>query len=256
MRLFEDVCAKAGAVATEMEDAAKQLQRAARAMGKAALEGNPAKMRQAMTQVRQASDESGRVGAKIDQDWPLSDEDVTAYLEKGFVNELIAATKSLGITLSRLEDRLAAFPVIVQILPTQRAVRLDAIRLTSLRPSVVAERIRTQIKKARSRPEQFIEILFKTYKLVSDGRADKGVTLVDVYDALTLLPDARRSYSKAEFARDVYLLDTSRVRVTNSGATVSFPSATGTRGASRTLLVVPPDGMPKYYYGLRFQGNS
>lgn len=256
MPSYEAVFQNAEAVATELATVAAKLQRFSRAMGKAAVEGSPAKIRQAIDQIQQAAGEVERLKSIASEAWSFSDEDVRAHLDNAYTDELIAATKSLGIKLTRLEDRLAAFPVVVQILPNQRAIRIDAARVTSLRPSAVAKRIEDQIKKSRIRPERFIEILYKGYQLVSGEKGGSGVPLVEIYDALTLLPDARDSYSRAEFARDVYLLATSDVRATKSGATASFPAATGTRGGKSTLTVVPPSGMPKYYYGLRFEGGN
>ncbi|MGI8980892.1 MAG: hypothetical protein ACR2FY_16815 [Pirellulaceae bacterium] len=234
---------------------ATKLLRLSRGMGKAAAEGSPAKLRQLIEQIQVAAGEVEKVTCKVCQSWSDSDEDVSEHLKGGYTDELIAATKSLGISLTRLDDRLAAFPVVVQILPKQRAVRIDKIRLTSLRPSTVAKKIESQIKKSHIRPEQFIEILHKCYQFVGGEKKGGGVPLVEIYDALTMLPDARESYSRAEFARDVYLLDNSRVRSTKSEARVSFPSGTGTRGG-KSITVVPPSGMPKYYYGLRFEGGS
>ncbi|HUP82324.1 MAG TPA: hypothetical protein VM260_27470, partial [Pirellula sp.] len=76
------------------------------------------------------------------------------------------------------------------------------------------------------------------------------------YDALTVLPDARASYSKADFIRDVHLLATSAVRQTSTGATVVVTGATGAVGNANAFVVVPPTGMPVYYSGIRFEDDN
>lgn len=252
MNSYEAACGHAAAAALEAERAAKRLVAASKAMAKAAAEGNHAKLRQSTVAVADAAGAAAHSARAAADAWDHTDEEVGAYLADGYEAELIANASQQGVNLSRLDDRLAAFPVVVQVLPNQRSVRLDTTRLASLRPSVVAERIKAQQKKASTKPDRFIEVLFKAYERLVDGDIGRGVTMAAVHDLLTILPDAKRSYGKAEFARDVFLLDSSPVHETKKGHRVSFPAATGTKGGS-AFVVVPPDGMPKHYYGLRFE---
>lgn len=252
MDSYEGACHRATGAAIEAEKAAKKLVAAARTMGKAAAEGNHAKLRQAAAAIRESAGEAATTARAASESWSFSDDEVVGYLTHGYEDELIAAARDQGVTLSRLDDRLAAFPVVVQVQPGARSVRLDTTRLASLRPSVVTERIKAQQKKTSTKPERFIEVLFKAYEQLVRGDIGKGVTMAAVHDLLTILPDAKRTYGKAEFARDVFLLDASSVQTTKKGHRVSFPAATGTKGGS-AFVVVPPDGMPKHYYGLRFE---
>lgn len=224
-------------------------------MGRAASEGNALKVRDAATQIEQLTAETQEAGGLVADAWKLSDADLITYLQSDFPADLVQAAAALGITLNKLDDRLAAFPVVVSVLANQRIIKLNSKRHASLRPSVVAEKIKLQIGKAKSRPEQFIEILYKAYRYVIREHPESGAMLVDLYEALTILPESRRSYEKAEFIRDVHLLDVSNVHTTKSGASVSFPAATGTRG-NKSFQVIPPDGMPKSYYGVRFEGGD
>lgn len=252
MDSYENACRRAADAAIEAERAAKRLVAATRAMAKAAAEGNHTKLRQSAAAVGEAAGSASDASRAASQAWSHSDDEVTNYLAGGYEDELITAASTQGVTLSRLDDRLAAFPVVVQVQPGARSVRLDTTRLVSLRPSVVTERIKAQQKKTSTKPERFIEVLFKAYEQLVGGDIGKGVTMAAVHDLLTILPDAKRTYGKAEFARDVFLLDASSVQTTKKGHRVSFPAATGTKGGS-AFVVVPPDGMPKHYYGLRFE---
>ncbi len=250
---FEQVCADSEIAAAELEGLAKRLQRAAKAMKKAAEEGNPAKVHQSMSQLQLLAAETNQAFRSMEVAWSVSDEEIMAYLEKDFSNDLIESSEKLQVKLSRLDDRLAAFPVIVQVLAGQKSIKVNARRHGSLRPSVIAAKIKVELeKKPGGRPEQFIEILNRAYQLVVGTETNKGAVLIELYDALTLLPDARRSYEKTDFYRDVYRLDASGVRKTRAGANVTFPAATGAR-SGRSFTVVGPDQLPKCYYAVRFE---
>src|SRR5205814_1928676 len=102
-------------------------------------------------------------------------------------------------------------------------------------------------------PERFLETLLRAYRLVlAETRREAGavVRIVDVYRVLTLFPGT--SYTKQEFARDLYLLDESGTTRTRDGFTVSFAAATGTKGAS-SLTAVTQAGDVKPYYGIAFR---
>ena len=110
-----------------------------------------------------------------------------------------------------------------------------------------------------------MEAIYKAYallageddsaKLIKDGKAGAVVLLVNIYDVFTSLPGSTREYDQTDFARDIYFLDTSSVNTTKSGARVSFPSSTGSRGP-RTLSFVGPDGEQITYYGVTFSGGG
>ncbi len=251
---LETICSAAEQAAAVMEDVTKRLHRAARAMKKAASVGDHAKIKQSSAKIKDLLIEAGRAAEAADDAWSMSDEDITSYLNAGFSHELIKASSAIGVRLSRLDDRLAAFPVIVRILPGQRAIRLNAKRHSSLRPSVIAARIQSEMKKPSGQSKEFAEVLYRVYRLVVAGDMAKGATLQDLFAALTIHPDARRGYEKADFLRDIYLLDASGIQ-TKSGATISFPAATGTRG-NQSFTVIPPDGIPKFYYAVRFKESN
>jgi hypothetical protein len=73
-----------------------------------------------------------------------------------------------------------------------------------------------------------------------------------VYEALTLMPEVRKEYAESDFGRDLFFLDRSGTTTTKSGAQVSFPTATGTKGGGRVFSFVAPDGEVITYYGIRF----
>lgn len=242
-------------VATEIGSCAAKLQRHCRALKRAAVEGQPAKIKKAAEQIRKNIDELNDLGSKTERTYSLSEDETRNYLRDGYRDELTATARSVGIKLHELDDRLAAFPVVVQILPAQAAVRIGSRTISSLRPSVVASQIAKERSRPQVRPERFIEILYKCYKLVCSDRTISA-QLIRVYEALTLLPQTRESYSKADFGRDIHLLATSNVRQTANEVAVSFPSATAAVGGNNTFVVVPDSGMPVYYTAIRFDGPT
>ena len=66
------------------------------------------------------------------------------------------------------------------------------------------------------------------------------------------MPGSSRDYDRSDFARAVYNVDASGAKRTRSGATVSFPSSTGTRSSRGLFSFVGPDGQDVQYYGIRF----
>jgi hypothetical protein len=79
------------------------------------------------------------------------------------------------------------------------------------------------------------------------------VRLLDVYGVLTLLPGQSRDYSKAEFARDLYLLDQSGQNVVgSSGRRLRWAASSGTRG-SGVLTTVARSGQQQRYWGIAFE---
>ncbi len=172
---------------------------------------------------------------------------------RSYERELLAAGNERGLKISRQDDRLVIYPSILRLLPEARAVQVDRTRVTGLRPSrLVAHLQANQSKKPRFKPERFLESLYKAYKLVVGAKGVQGTTLVAVYQALTLLPGADREYDKADFARDLYFLQSSGTTSTRTGARVSFPASTGTKGGSQLFTFVGPDGRPAVFYGITF----
>lgn len=171
---------------------------------------------------------------------------------------------------SRSSDKtagsFATYPALLKVIPADPAVEIDRKRFRSVRPSYVARQLKAlRTRRQRFSPEQFIEVLFKAYEWARkaepgatrrlDGRGPV-VELVALLDLLTLFPETRKDYGRPEFARDLYLLDRSRVLETNSGQRLELSASTGTKGpTSKLLQVVGEDGIPKVYYGISFTGH-
>ncbi len=78
------------------------------------------------------------------------------------------------------------------------------------------------------------------------------ISLGDLYELLTMLPGQAREYTKAEFARDIYLLDQSGQTTAKDGARIEFHSGAGARVPRGALSVVTQRGEEKKYHDVSF----
>lgn len=254
---FEQACVDVERAATSAAKAANVLTKAAKQLERAAQDGDLIKLRKAVEAIETADRLAQQEASNATHAWPFSPEEEEALLRDRYEGELLAAAEDRGIKITRQDDRLIVYPSILRLLPEGRAVQVDRIKMTAIRPSKLADHLKAnQAKRPRFRPEQFLESLYAAYKLVIGPKGIDGTTLALVYQALTLLPGASRDYDKSDFARDLYFLQSSTVTTTRSGARVTFPASTGTKGASQLFTFVGPDGTPIVYYGITFSGGK
>ena len=76
------------------------------------------------------------------------------------------------------------------------------------------------------------------------------VPLAEVYAMFTSLPGSSLQYTKTDFARDIYLLDSSGVTTTKSGAAGEFPFSTAAKSSTRIFSFVDRAGNLLSYYGV------
>ena len=203
-------------------------------------------------------DEAAEAVSAGERDW---DFDTAEYLASGrWAKEVIAEAAARRLTVTESDERLVCYPSLVKVLATDLAIEVDRRRERRLRPSVVVEALAAQqAKPIRFRPEAFLEALGDAYGWVAERRGERSwgavVRLVDVWGVLTLLPGAARDYTRPEFARDLYLLDSSGVATAKSGRVLRWHASSGTRG-SGTLTTVAQTGQQQLYWGISFSERS
>ncbi len=186
------------------------------------------------------------------------DVDEAELLASGeYAKELLAAAAEAGVAMFEDDDRLLCYPSIVRVLPADLALEVDRRRARGIRPSVVVEQLRrAQQAGPRFRAEAFLASLLGGYDLVVARQrkaAGAVVRLLEVYGVLTLLPGQARDYSKAEFARDLYLLDQAGItEVGTTGRRLRWAASTGTR-QSGVLTTVSVSGQQQRYWGVAFE---
>ena len=185
------------------------------------------------------------------------------YLEEHYSGEFRSVAAGKGLEIHERDGRLISHPSIVRILPRDRAVRIDGRKVSTIRPSYLADLLlKNQKKGSRHRSDAFLESLYAVYADIVHGESSgrlmpddwqRVVPLARVYKLFTSLPGAGRDYDRTDFARDLYRLQDGGPIRTRKGATVSFPASSGTRQAKRDLFTfVGPDGQDVVYYGIRF----
>ncbi len=238
------------------------LTRLVKAMQKAAREGNIARLKRTRGELDAALGVLREAVANAGSSWPFREDDEERYLEDHYAAELRATAEGMGLAMHERDGKLISSPSIVQILPGERAVRIDGRKAPALRPSHLARLLReNQRKRSRYSSDRFLESLHTAYsELIRDESSRRlvpgdgpVVPLARIYKLLTLLPGAGRVYGRTEFARDLYVLDFGGPERTRKGAAVSFPSSTGTRQSGSGLFTfVAPDGQEIRYYGIKF----
>ena len=187
------------------------------------------------------------------------DFDEQEHLASGsYAEELLEEASAQNVAMFEADTRLLCYPSLVRVLPAESAVEIDRRREKRLRPSVlVGVLAAAQARPPRFRPAPFLESLAAGYDLVRTQQQGDGavVRLTDVWAVLTLLPGQQRDYTRPEFARDLYLLDSSRVRTAKSGRTVRWHASSGTRSTG-TLTTVAQTGQQQLYWGISFMDGS
>lgn len=244
---------------------ASALTKLAKDLQKAAKQGNIAAIKREQGRLGGALDDlSNGVSAAVES-WPFGDAEEEACIRDGYADELREAAAERGLTLHERDGRLFASPSIVRILHGDRAVRIDRKQVSAIRPSHLAQLLADiQKKPGRYPAARFLEALYERYSDIVRGdesasrlmQEKRGlvVPLARIYRQFTSLPGSEREYGSTDFARDLYLLDTSGERTTKSGAVVSFSASSGTRSpkAGDVFTFVGPDGRDAQYYAVRF----
>lgn len=219
--------------------------------------GQLRELRRALSNAASLAAEQARIATDAEASFTFDDR---AYLESGgYGTELLEAAAAQGVTMFEADERLLCYPSLIKVLPADAAVEIDRRREKRLRPSVLLDLLAaTQARPPRFRPAPFLESLERAYDLVrSQGGQPPAavVRLVDVWGVLTLLPGQQRDYTRPEFARDLYLLDSSGERTARSGRALRWHASSGTRGAG-TLTTVAKTGQPQLYWGISFTAGA
>ncbi|MCY4487237.1 MAG: hypothetical protein OXF11_09000 [Deltaproteobacteria bacterium] len=263
---FEQGFRDAERASAMMLDAVAELTKLARQLQKAAREGSIVGMKRVQERLDGALASVSQSTSNATQSWPFTDIDEEQYLGDSYVGELRRVASERGLTIHEREGRLVSHPSILRVIPSDRAVRVDKKKVSTIRPSyLVGLLLGNQKKAGRFESARFLESLYSVYvEIVRDVSADLAgsggfgtvVPLDRIYRLFTSLPGSSRDYDRTDFARDVYLLDLNGPRSTRKGASVSFPSSTGARSAKGLFTFVGPDGNDVAYYGIRFSGGG
>ena len=254
---LEQVLAEIEAQAGDLVKTTKQVMASFKKIKDAAKVGDLVKLRKLLEEGKSATLSLGCDFVKTQE--RLNFDEASYLAGKDFRQELLTTAQQMGVNLYEHDGYLFSYPVLLKILHKERAVSIDRIRESRLRPSVLVKRLKeVQNKPLRFKPQTFLEMLYTAYSIVVAGRGKhligKGtvIPLLELYQLLTLLPWQASEYTRQEFGRDVYLLDKIGTITTKNNHRANFHASTGVRDVSRTLTVVAQGGREKTYYGISF----
>ncbi|MDX2348443.1 MAG: hypothetical protein QNK38_06320 [Nitrospirota bacterium] len=254
---LEQVLAEIEAQAGDLVKTTKQVMASFKKIKDAAKVGDLVKLRKLLEEGKSATLSLGCDFVKTQE--RLNFDEASYLAGKDFRQELLTTAQQMGVNLYEHDGYLFSYPVLLKILHKERAVSIDRIRESRLRPSVLVKRLKeVQNKPLRFKPQTFLEMLYTAYSIVVAGRGKhligKGtvIPLLELYQLLTLLPWQASEYTRQEFGRDVYLLDKMGTITTKNDHRANFHASTGVRDVSRTLTVIAQGGREKTYYGVSF----
>lgn len=192
--------------------------------------------------------------------------DAQAYGERGMLTqELLETATTAGLSVHEQDGRIFSYPVLVRVLPGERAILLDKTKYRQIRPSVVVDRLeRLKKRPARFRPENFISTLYEVYdlQLRMEGNRNRRldgdgspVKVIQLYKLLTLFPGQEREYSRADFTRDLYLLDRSGTTTSRDGR-LEIRLQPPSRAGQTPFQIVDEDGRQRDYYAVSFRARD
>lgn len=267
MTSFEQAFSDTECAAEAARKSAAKVVSQAKALVKAAQGGNIAGIKRGQQKLEEALSALRQEVANTSTCWPFKDEEEEKRrFKEGYIVELRSAAAEKRLDIYERDGNLISYPSILRLLPTECAVRVDRKKVSTVRPSYLADLLlKNQKKSSGFPPQRFLEALYFVYSDIvkdpSSGLAQGGsgrvVLLARIYGLMTALPGASRDYDRSDFARDLYSLDSEGLRRTRNGASVSFPAATGTKLPSSNLFsFVGPDGRNVDYYGIRFSEDG
>ena len=264
MPTFEEGFSAAESAADSVLNALTEATRIARQLRKASQDGNIAAIKRLNERLETSANVIGQAVSNTSRAWPFSDEEERPYLEQEYSAELRSEAETRGVQMFERDGRLIAHPMMVRVLPGERAVRIDRKQTSSIRPSkVVADLEKLQKSPARTNLLQFLERLYVVYLELAErdtadrlklGDTGQVVRLERIYNLSTLLLGSGRDYTRLDFAKDLYALQESGIREVRDGPRVSFPASTGTRNPRGVISFVDPDGETVLFYGIQFTG--
>lgn len=259
---FEQAFSDTELAAESTLKSASSLMTQVRALRKAAREGNIAAVRRSQNRLDEALSVLRQEVANASSVWPFEEDEEERYLDDHYAMELRRAAGERGLNMHERDGNLISYPSIVRILPRDRAVRIDRKKVSTIKPSHLADLLlKNQQKSSSFSSARFLESLYRVYSDIVSGESSshmvdgsgRVVPLARIYSLLTSLPGISREYDRTDFARDIYILESDGPQSTRRGAVVSFPSSTGTRRRSSDLFTfIGPDGQGVEYYGIRF----
>lgn len=250
---LESVFARLELITERTNNAVKALAAELRKFVTAVQKGNIANLRKAREGLRV------RIVELTEAVKAVEDTDVEAIAREigsqNYLNEILGEASRLGLQDLRIvRNAILSYPHRV-LFESATTYRLGYRTASDLRPSVIAKALKDEREKASAIAPSFLESLRSAYLLLSKGQSGISVTLSEIYGALTMLQPVKKTYSEAEFIRDIAILDQLGPKITKDGYLVSFPASTSAR-SNRGYTAVNAKGFEVPYASIRFDTEA
>lgn len=241
------------------EISAKKYAAAVAGARRASVVGDLAAMNKALSVARDAmrvaqAEFSNAAGA-----WAFDEAGEYAYFEGGdFTRELRETAAGAGLEIVEEDGQLMCYPSVIRVDAAKRVVTIDKKAFRNVRPTVLVAYLRAQqARKTKFNPVPFLEALYSAWEYarhvgVKGKEADNDVSVDRIYSVLVVAPGSAKEYSRQEFGRDLFLLESSGETRTKKGAEIHFSRATGTK-AGKAITVVREDGRRVLYSSISFR---
>ena len=211
-----------------------------------------------LEQFRQAAQESCSAARLAADEVETFNFNAELYLQYGggYIAELKEEASRQSVTVFEGEGILFCYPVLIRFEPKERGVRIDKKLYTRIAPKFLVKILANLQRRPRTdNSQRFIEVLLDGYQLLrakKGPRAAEDLSLKEIYEILTLLPETRRSYTELDFVRDIYFLDASGVLKTRDGHQLRLHASTAIRQARGLYRFVTREGKEKVYAHISF----
>ena len=269
MSTFEQALADAEAAAEATRKAAAALSKVAGRLKGSAAVGKMAVLKDTLPGIEKPLANLNEVARQLQErsanalEWLSADDDEEgrSFADR-YAEEVCERAADLGVNVQVREGQLVCFPYVIRVVPRQRAVYVDKKRLVAIRPSELAK----YLADSRRRPDpnaakKFLRGLYFAYDEITKGGADRRlvklqrptVQLARIYKVMSAHP--RFACSKADFSRDLFVLEYEGLNVTTNGATMTLHASSGTK-QSGYFSYIGPDGQEAKYYSVDFRESD
>jgi hypothetical protein len=258
MRDFEDALSRLEANVGEAQKCADALLKSLRRTQTAVRQGNVSGIEKGLGELRALGEEAAAAAAELAGQWQFN---TAAHMQSGYLEELREAATAEGVTLFERDGRIYAFPLLIRLLPGEKAVRLGRKVERAIRPGQVVGRLKALQGRVQKLNEQrFLDLLYRAYQRLAGTewrRVERGagpiVLLSDIHEVITLLP--RSDYPAEEFGRDLLLLDRQPQLTARDGSGFSFVGSTLGKSAKK-IVIYDEHGNTREFIAIAFIKES
>ena len=259
MASFEEAFAEVERIAAEAGKAARALQQSITKLGRAAKEGDLAKVRRTAGLIAPAIEALQPHRERLSAPWPMSADEELARFRNHFKDEFLAAAEAEQLDVSDQGRVLLVDSTSIRLRDEEAAIVVNNKKSWVLRPKRLAAVLKGRLRrKPKHEPAVFLEALHNAYlRRQRPGAYGRDVNLADLYEDLTLLPTVKRAYSWGDFRRDLLALRISGLAATRKGVGFAFTAGTRVKGEAgrKAITLRLTDRSTEILLAIRFEGG-